>query len=648
MLSRRALTPLALLLLCPVPATAQWLPGGLPLCADICGGDVPILCPDGVGGAFVTWRDARNANDDVYIQHVTAAGAFAPGWPSTGIPLCVLPDYQAPEAIVPDGQGGVLVAWIDYRTALSTGIDIYALRITAAGEIAPGWPLNGAPVSRAPGDQDLPVIAPDGAGGAFVAWGDYRPARDLYAQHLTASGTVAEGWPADGLPVCTADGGQASAAVIADGAGGALIAWGDTRSAGWGVYAQRITASGAIAAGWVPNGVAVVLGKGGPQMVPDGAGGALVACKTGNQYGFDLEYYVQRFTFAGAVAPGWPAGGVRVCAASDIRAGLRAAPDGRGGILLTWYDQRDYLSAASDIYALRVRPDGSLAPGWTANGVRVTDRPEFEFEPDIAPDGSGGAYLCWRREGGGDFAMVQHLTATGAVAAGWSPNGTGVGTGTAQYRPRITGDSQGGAITTWEQYLRGPYAQRLVPDGIVPVLLSLVSAQAEPDRVRLVWQSVDALSLHATVERRGEQSDWQPLAAVSADGTGRIEYEDRGVTAGERYAYRLAYTEDGADLHSAETWVDVPQALQLALAGLRPNPAVGELNVWLTLPGAAPATLELLDVSGRRVISRDVGALGAGVHLVRLNEGTRTQPGVYWLWLHQGGRTLFARAAVIR
>jgi hypothetical protein len=642
-LPRRVVVPLSLMLFCAAPAAAQWLPGGVPVCN--CDGDIPILCPDAVGGAYVTWRDGRNGNGDVFVQHVTAGGALAPGWPPTGLPACVAPDYQAPESIVPDGYGGAIVAWIDYRDN-ATSPDLYAQRITAAGGIAPGWPLDGAPVARAPGGQDDPAIAPDGTGGAFISWDDYRPARDVYAQHLTATGTVAAGWPADGLQVSATAGLQAFPVIVPDGSGGALIAWHDHSVLG--VYAQRITSSAMIAPGWTAGGLPVVLGKGWPRMVTDGGAGALIACSTRDQNGFDLEYYVQRFTFSGPVAPGWPAGGVRVCSVPDIRAGLRAAPDARGGILLTWYDERDYYTAASDIYALRVLPDGSLPPGWTANGVRVTDRPQFEFKTDVAPDGQGGAYVAWGLDiSGGARFLVQHLTATGAVAAGWIPNGTFVGTSLSQFDPRITADGRGGAIVAWEEYPYGPYAQRFVQDGIVPVLLALVSADAQADRVVLDWYGSEAAQLSATVYRRAQGSEWQRLGTASADGTGRLRFEDSPVSAGNRYAYRLGYVEAGTEFFTAETWVDVP-AFRLTLEGARPNPAVSELNVSFILPGAAPAALELLDVSGRRLISREVGALGAGRHLLRLDQDTRVPPGLYWLKLSQSGRTLLARAAVIR
>jgi hypothetical protein len=138
------------------------------------------------------------------------------------------------------------------------------------------------------------------------------------------------------------------------------------------------------------------------------------------------------------------------------------------------------------------------------------------------------------------------------------------------------------------------------------------------------------------------------LSVATFDGTGRLRYEDRDVAPGARYAYRLGWTESGSERFSVETWVDVPVALSLALEGARPNPAVGPLTVAFTLPRAEPATLELLDVSGREVLAREVGSLGPGHHVLRLGECGCTPPGMYWLRLAQAGHSLVKRAAVIR
>jgi hypothetical protein len=87
---------------------------------------------------------------------------------------------------------------------------------------------------------------------------------------------------------------------------------------------------------------------------------------------------------------------------------------------------------------------------------------------------------------------------------------------------------------------------------------------------------------------------------------------------------------------------------ELALAGFRPNPAVRNLNVAFTLPTNEPASLELIDVSGRRVAARDVGSLGPGSHVVSLGRGTDLPAGVYMLRLRQATRTIVTKAAIVR
>src|SRR6266545_2529165 len=129
MIVPRGLATLAILSCFAWPAHAQWPPAGVSLCGGICGALQPIICPDGAGGAYVSWRDGY---DDVYIQRVTASGSIAPGWPAVGTPLCIAPNLQAPESIVLDGQGGAIVAWADFRNTGGggTSMDIYAQRIT--------------------------------------------------------------------------------------------------------------------------------------------------------------------------------------------------------------------------------------------------------------------------------------------------------------------------------------------------------------------------------------------------------------------------------------------------------------------------------------------------------------------------------------
>ena len=124
-----------------------------------------------------------------------------------------------------------------------------------------------------------------------------------------------------------------------------------------------------------------------------------------------------------------------------------------------------------------------------------------------------------------------------------------------------------------------------------------------------------------------------------------LTYEDR-VPPGGRYAYRLRY---GADRAATEpAWLTIPSGLALSLGGFRPNPAVGAISVSLSLPSGDPATLELVDVAGRRLLSRDLSGLGPGSHLIQLGASGTLRPGVYWLRLTQRGRSLTTRGLVLR
>jgi hypothetical protein len=88
--------------------------------------------------------------------------------------------------------------------------------------------------------------------------------------------------------------------------------------------------------------------------------------------------------------------------------------------------------------------------------------------------------------------------------------------------------------------------------------------------------------------------------------------------------------------------------LALALEGARPNPALSTLRVWFTLQNREAAWLEVIDVAGRRVLRREVGSLGPGVHSVTLDDTPPLRPGLYFLRLAQGPHVLSTRAAIIQ
>jgi hypothetical protein len=173
---------------------------------------------------------------NIYAQHVTSSAFVL--WPGNGIPIADEPGNQWNPQIVPDDVGGAIVVWADLRGADS---DIYAQRIDRTG--ARLWQEDGVPVCTAAGQQRWPAIAADGAGGAIIVWEDERPGTlgaDLYAQRLDVVGNRL--WFSSGVRVTGAPGAQATAEIVSDGAGSAIVTWNDFRAGTVGIdtYAQRV------------------------------------------------------------------------------------------------------------------------------------------------------------------------------------------------------------------------------------------------------------------------------------------------------------------------------------------------------------------------------------------------------------------------
>src|SRR6185503_18574774 len=72
----------------------------------------------------------------------------------------------------------------------------------AAPDAHADWATGGQPVCVAAEEQRQPAIAPDGAGGAFIAWMDLGFSRaGYYVQRVLGNGLIAPGWPANGLRI---------------------------------------------------------------------------------------------------------------------------------------------------------------------------------------------------------------------------------------------------------------------------------------------------------------------------------------------------------------------------------------------------------------------------------------------------------------
>lgn len=311
------------------------------------------IVPDGAGGAIIAWH-SYNADSgwDILAQRVTPAGNVL--WSVNGIPVCTAAYSEVFPQMIPDGSGGAVIAWQDGRTAVAN--HIYAQRIDANGNAL--WTDNGVAVCTAGSGQSLPHLVSDGAGGAVIAWYDNRNGwADIYAQRLNAAGVPL--WTADGVAVCNAAREQYNPRIAPDGAGGAIIAWYDYRSGtSYDVYAQRVSADGARL--WATDGIAVCTLAGDqkdPRIVSDGSGGAMLV--------WDSPGYVhaQRLDPDGAAL--WASNGIVVSPAGNATMNADLLSKGGDGAIVAWEDLR---AESVDIYAALYDNNGALVAtllaGW--------------------------------------------------------------------------------------------------------------------------------------------------------------------------------------------------------------------------------------------------------------------------------------------
>ncbi len=602
---------------------------------------------DGANGAWIVWVEQFGTSQQLRARHLGPTGSPV----GATVVLSDAPGDKYGFGAIADGSGGLIAGWTIYLQGTDGGL--YAQRVDAAG--TPRWTPNGVVVSGPGAYHNNPQLVPDGAGGALFAWSAYTTDYDVLAQRVDATGALR--WGANGLAVCTVTSQQYLGALVSDGAGGMLCAWADYRQpSNNAVYAQRVNAAGV--AQWTAdgtpistNGATSAFPRG---MVGDGAKGAIVLIDaqyrpipTSNVTEDSLR--LQRVDSTGTTR--WGAIGTTVFSQGTVLNGVQMVSDGLAGAVVAWEEER---TGTLDLYAQRVNDAGAIQ--WAATGAPLCVAADWQQLAGLAGDGAGGVFASWAdARGHGWYDLyAQHLLANGSAA--WTVDGIVVGgAARGQYGGGLATDATGGVIVGWTdnrngiasnvvaQRVQANGAVRWAVDGVTSALVSLASATLDGGRARLAWYV--GTTGPVRIERATESSAWAPVATRSPDGDGMVRFEDASVQNGVRTGWRLSVPDADGDVIAGEVWLG--GAVALALEAPSPNPVQRDFTLAFTLPVVAPARLELFDVRGRRVASRDVGALGAGHHVARFDDAAR-EPGVYFARLTQGATTRQTRVVVVR
>ena len=456
--------PTIVLVLLPLVSFASWQPGGNFICVGFEHQIDIRAVSDGNLGAIVIWQDYRGPGVGIYGQRIGASGALQ--WTPDGVAIITPVEDEGSYDVVSDGAGGAIVVWSGGQAPVAR-----AQRINAAGIVQ--WTPGGVQLSTANSQQWIPRLVADGSGGAIVAWKDYVEvsASDVYAQRINAAGTVL--WTPTGVALCTAAFDQHWVSIVTDGAGGAVVTWADHRSGTYDVYARRVNSLGTAL--WTTDGVALCTAVNDQidvEPIPDGAGGAIVTWddfRGVTTTGRDI--YAQRVNASGTVQ--WTTDGVALCMAPHDQTTPVIVSDAAGGAIVAWEDDRSGIGS-SDLYAQGIDASGTVK--WIANGLVLSGALENQYNQQIISDGAGGAIVTWADGRSGTMSQVyaRRVDVSGTVL--WTFDGVPVAvTPFGQYNPAIAPDGSGGAIVAWLDKRNASvidnydiYAQRLSASGLVP------------------------------------------------------------------------------------------------------------------------------------------------------------------------------------
>ena len=508
-------------------------------------------------------------------------------------------------AFLPAGVSDFYVVWVWSQVISSEVYESPGVsRVTTEG----GLTFSNATGLRSVG---VPGIAADGTGGLIDAWTmatvhGFDVSENIAYRRMVGDGTVQPGPLANYLAAESSALCDSFPAVATDPSGGAYIVW----FRGLGGYAlQRVTTAGTAAPGWPADGLeftpAQLYSFAGPALLPDGSGGTYVLFQN------DCARVV-RVASSATLAPGWPADGVPMESVTGYGTGeypsdLSLVSSNAERTFAVW-SEADPINGGPDkrIMVRRFEATGVV------DGEALVLTP---FTPGIAgvvaqSDGQGGLLLSWYQSG--EFE-VAHVLADGTVAAG----------------PFAVTGFLGGAVAP--SHDGGFIVFRAESVGIVSTwyLANGGLDPSEPQNPRLVHP-----------RDTSGAPDLYPVAARSdGDGGAFLVWGEGGLPFHTKAKMRHVFSTGALAVGTP------PRPSRLAFS-LAPNPARSELTVDLSLATDGPASIELLDVSGRRLLAHAIN-VGPSARAERLQLPAGITSGIYFARVTQGPDIRVRRFAVI-
>ncbi len=247
------------------------------------------------------------------------------------------------------------------------------------------------PICALADDASAPLIVDDGEGGAYMAWVDQRGGSiSIYAQHLDADGQPI--WTVDGLEALSSSGLIGTFDICLGDAGELWVVATLYDGSYYRARVQRITSAGTRS--FSTSGLEATPGSSGSSqydvgIISDGAYGVIVSFYDRRNYvvtGYDI--WAQRLYLNGTRL--WGNDGVPVCEAASTQDDCMMVLSEPGSAIFVW---RDYRNGDWDIYASLL--DGNGSPTWSTDGISmIVITGSTQTLDAVCTDDNGGAYIA--------------------------------------------------------------------------------------------------------------------------------------------------------------------------------------------------------------------------------------------------------------
>ncbi len=347
----------------------------------------PVITLTSDNNFIIAWIDFSDDPDgNVYAQKINSNGQLL--WPEGGKPVCTASEIQIALNMEPDNSGGAYIVWSDARNPSK---DLYGQRIDANGN--PVWALNGIPIANDPGEEEQNTMLPDGQGGLMIAYtNSYAGAEDIFLKRFNPDGAMA--WPQMAV-LANEPGNQGKVRMATLTGGDFVFTWQDQRYDDPDIYAMKVNLEGQFL--WTDpfvvygdSGTEDFAPQHNPRIVATSDNAAIIIWEDRR---FDNQYpdlFAQKVSADGSLL--WAETGVPLSVADFDQISPRMASDGNGGCYVVWDDLRNGNTPNEDIYAQHLSASG--AELWDPNGKPVCTATNQQ-NSGLIKEAGGNVFINW-------------------------------------------------------------------------------------------------------------------------------------------------------------------------------------------------------------------------------------------------------------